>query len=274
MSSPAFLTLPEELLELGVAGDGHFKTLGYSVRREKADLAFPYTPALHCKRGTIRLLVEVAETVDHERMKEWSAFGKSSSSDTRVAVLLPANAALTGRDMSAAQKVGYGVLRKDNGDIHELVAPVDLALQLEPPELQNYPNSIRKALGPSYEQINRGNWVEGFEDACNAVEDRARKYLVKHMASGRITISQGKTSGIALTKAEIEKMTLGALKNTFLAIDNPNHADAVIAQCLTKLNPDRILAAHKRREAAAQRRLRKNVGKQMWIVLKALKELT
>lgn len=274
MSSPAFLTLPEELLELGVAGDAHFKTLGYSVSREKADLAFPYTPALHCKRGTIRMLVEVAETVDHERMKEWSAFGKSNSSDTRVAVLLPADATLSGRDMSAAQKMGYGVFRKDNGDIQELVAPVDLALQLEPPLLQNYPNSIRKALGPSYEQIGRGNWVEGFEDACNAVEDKARKYLVKHMASGRITISQGRKSGIKLTKAEIEKRPLGALKDIFVAIDNPNHADAVIAQCLTKLNPDRILAAHKRRQPAAQRRLRQNVGKQMWIVLKALKELT
>jgi hypothetical protein len=155
-----------------------------------------------------------------------------------------------------------------------LVPPVDLALQLEPPELKNYPNSIRKALGPSYEQIGRGNWVEGFEDACNAVEDRARKYLTKHTDSGRITVSLGKKAGIKLSRAEIDKMPLGALKDAFLAIDNPNHADAVIGQCLAELNPDRILAAHKRREAAAQRRLRRNVGKQMWIVLKALKELT
>ncbi len=207
-------------------------------------------------------------------MTEWTSFGRSCTSDTRVGVLLPVGAELSVDDLTTAQKLGFAVYRKDNGDIHELCPPVDLALQLELPELRRYSNNVRAALGSAYEQIRRGNWVEGFEDACNAVEDAARKYLWKHTKSGRVTVTLGKNKQqVSLSKDEIDSLPLGALKDRFKAIDKPNHSDAEIASCLQQLNPDRIRAAHKKRDGRAERALRQNVGKQMWVVLKALKQL-
>jgi len=103
----------------------------------------------------------------------------------------------------------------------EASAPVDQAVNIALPSLNLYSNKVRKALGPSHEQIRRGQWREGFEDACNAVEHEGRKYLNKHM-SGRIKTVTSTNKINTPTPKRVDKMTLGGLKDTFTAI-RPMH---------------------------------------------------
>jgi hypothetical protein len=149
-----------------------------------------------------------------------------------------------------------------------------MALNVSLPKLETPPSQMRKILGPVYEQFNRSQWREGFEDACQAVETHARRYLAKGLASGRIALVTAKGKSRSLTTAQIDKLTLGQLAVAFAEIQNQNHADASIAKVLARINKDRVGVAHHKAKPATEARLRKNVGRHMWSVIAALKELT
>jgi hypothetical protein len=187
--------------------------------------------------------------------------------------VLPSEVAIGAADLALCNDLGVGLYQGTDDALRELLSPIDLAVQLALPQLTRYPNEVRKRLGGAFEQVRRGNWLEGFEEACIALESEARAYLAAGISSGRLTMSSTKGRDSTPTVRKVDGMTLGQLKDQFLSIDNPNHADTIVGQSLDRLNPDRIRAAHKRKHHASQAALRRNVGKQMWLITNALKEL-
>jgi hypothetical protein len=82
-----------------------------------------------------------------------------------------------------------------------------------------------------------------------------------------------KTGAVRLTNQEIDRLTLGGLAATFVAIQAQNHADSIIGQALSRINKDRVGAAHFRARTRTERRLRANVGQHMWVIVAALREM-
>ena len=129
---------------------------------------------------------------------------------------------------------------------------------------------MRKALGSAYEQFERGQWRESFEEACKALESMAKPYLSNAIHAGRLKISEG---GVVKnpTVAGIKRMTLGQLANAYSKAQPQNATDAVLHQTLAAINPARVGVAHNVNAAKTERQLRKNVGAHMHAIVQALK---
>jgi hypothetical protein len=269
-----FNTIPEELLALADIATTYFQGHGYTVAVEKADVGFPFTPALFCKRNRTTLIVEIDSRVQRERIQNWVSYGRSYGKDFRITLCLPNETALQDHDELELKTLGVGcyVLRDDN--IFELLPPNDLAFNVILPSLNDLPMKVRQLLGPAYEQFERAQWREGFETACQAFEDEARRYLKRHMkrgATGRIDIITKR--GISNpSDMQINNMTMGQLAKTFAGIQIKNKADSDISKTLNTINRDRIGVVHKRNAKATERRLRENVGRHMWSLIAALKQ--
>jgi hypothetical protein len=269
-----FLTVPDELVAVADEMVNFLTQFGYSVKIEKQDMEYPSTPTIYAKRQSTTLFVEVDGTVNAARVQEWVSYARSCQADTQVALAIPSWGNAPIEQQTRLRQLGVGLYMHTAGEgVMEAFAPIDQAVNIALPNLNLYSNRVRKALGPSHEQIRRGQWREGFEDACNALEHEGRKYLNRHVASGRITTRTPKNTVNTPTPERVDKMPLGMLKDTFAAIQAPNASDSKIAAALGKLNPDRIRAAHKKRTPQQEATLRKNVGKQLWLVTAALKEL-
>lgn len=106
-----------------------------------------------------------------------------------------------------------------------------------------------------------------------AYEDAARKYLKKHIKTGRIVTMSAKGRVNTPSESKVDRMPMGVLKETFQRISAPNSGDARTAAVLQLLNPDRIKAMHKIRSPQAEQSLRKNVGRQLWRIAEGIKEL-
>lgn len=271
-----FLTIPDELVYVVKAGERFFLEVGYSVEAEKGNIEFPYTPSLYCSHQKARVFVEVSGTIDFDIVDEWVSYGRSCSTDTRVVIAVPSDrGAISQAELSRLKDLGVGVLEvgADAGDARELLAPRDLTVNISPPKLSNYSNGVRKRLGLAWQQLRRGDWREGFESACVALENAARVYLKREMARGRITLVTQKGKARNVTAKQIDKMPMGALKDCFKEIAAPNKSDSVIAAALERVNPDRIRVAHKKDDARADAALRRNVGRHLWTIANAMHEL-
>jgi hypothetical protein len=78
---------------------------------------------------------------------------------------------------------------------------------------------------------------------------------------------------VSLTSAKIDKLTLGQLAHTFSLIQKPNSADQMVAQVLASVNQDRVNITHHKAKSSTERKLRANVGRHMWAMISALKEI-
>ena len=275
MTRRDYLTVPDELLELSDAiGDG-LELRGYRVSIEPRSLGYPYVPTFvgSRERGRTTLVVEVVREIPLARVDEWVRFAKSSSRDTRVAIGMGADVNRTAREDRYIRDQGVGLyVPLETGSLMEVAPPQDLPMNLQLPNPSAMHSKVRAVLGPAYEQFERSNWREGFGDACQVVEAHSRRYLKKGLASGRINLVSVGKAGIP-SSADIDAMTLGQLGAVFRRVQAPNRADATIASALLRLNPDRIGEAHLKSQAATERRLRRNVGRHMWIVADALRAL-
>ncbi len=267
-----FRTVPDELVGVAEALADHFSVLGYTVKPEKSSVDYPYTPTLHCKRQSKTLFMEVASEMPFDKVRDWVAYGRSCTADTRVVVGLPVASLVTPADQARLGETGAGLYFVSDTVVEALNA-VDLGINLDPPALNRFSNRVRKSLGPAYENIHRGEWQGGFEEACVSMETAARSYLNKHLTTNRIRILKPDGTPRRLTAAGVNRMTIGQLKDAYLAIDTPNGIDAKVATALKRINPDRIRVAHKKRSPRQEKALRQNVGKQMWIITNALSEL-
>lgn len=273
MGDWTFLTVPDELLGTATAVAYHLETRGYRVTAERQDVGYPVTPTIYAKRGSTTAFVEVDGRVQLRRLGEWAAYGRSRSRDTRVWVALPADAPRTSAEDLALRKLGVGLLVVDDEEVSELLPPQDLALNLALPDIAGAPRPVREILGRAYEHFERAEWREAFNDACLALETSARGHLWAGIRSGRITLVSPSGKRIAISKKQLDGLTMGQLSDRFAMIQPQNRADRVIGDTLKRVNPDRIPATHHKLTSAAETRLRRNVGRQMWLIFGALRAM-
>jgi hypothetical protein len=262
---PTFLTVADKLLSCAHAAHDYLLVLGYRVKVEKADPAAPYAPTIMATRSSTTVHVEVCGVVDLARLKEWVSYSKSTGRDTRLVVCMPTDSAGQEDDL---RKLGVGMFRFGS-EITETIAPIDLALHVELPQL---PPKLRVALGPAYEKQKRGEWRECFEEAANALEEEARRYLKRWSKTGRIKV-QRKKGPTQLTASEINRLPMGALRDCFKDIVSPTSLDSSIEQALTAVNPDRKDRVHRRRARRTEVRLRQNMGKHIWLIVNVMKQM-
>lgn len=273
MPTKQYKTIPDELVEYVDGIKGHFRNLGFTVRVERHEVGFPYTPILVCRRGRITtLIVEIDAQIRFERLEKWLRYGRSCGSETQIALCLPSSVDVSAIELARFQQEGIGLYSVDRNGLREQRPPVDLGLNLQLPELDDMPARARQLLGPAYEKFDRREWREGFERACKSLEAEARRYLKRWSRTGRIVI-QRKKGPISLSNKEINKMTMGALAQAFSNIQAQNHADSVVAQALARINRDRVGVAHFVAERRTEARLRANVGQHMWVITDALRAM-
>jgi hypothetical protein len=197
----------------------------------------------------------------------------SCGADTEIALCVPTTSRIPGRDFAELQTLRIGLYEATAEGLTERLAPADLALKVMLPDAASLPTRVRKALGPIYEQFDRNQWRDGFRDATQLLEDRARRYLKKGIKATRIAVLDANGNVRQLTAEQIDRMTLGALAAAFERIQTPSHADTLIGQALATVNPDRVNVTHHRSKRATETQLRANVGRHMWRIVAALKEL-
>lgn len=273
MVTRQWLTVPSDLVEHADRVVSHFERYGYTVKPEHRELGFPGTPTVVAKqnRGRVTVIVEVGATIDVDRLLEWVRFGKACSTDTKIAVCLPTDATRSGQEEEAMRMAGVGILLSSTAGLMELVPARDLTIAVSLPDLAPLPLRMRRQLGPIYEKFERGEWQDGFADACQALEVEARRYLNDGIRRGRLTFRTKAGKAKTYAEREINRMTIGTLARLFSEIEIQNHSDVVILNALTRVNPDRVGKTHHAAKAVTQNRLRKNVGRHMWVVVDGLK---
>ena len=177
MRAPRLRTVPDELMPVALSVHEYLSDHGYRVRCEVSDPAAPFTPTFTAIRASTTLLLEVCGTIEINRVREWVAYGKSTGSDTRVALCMPDQSALSTQQDSELRQRGVGLFLCGSSGIREVISGVDLAFNLELPPIAPLPRRGKELLGPAYEKFKKGEWREGFEEACNAFEEEARRYL-------------------------------------------------------------------------------------------------
>jgi hypothetical protein len=273
MAVHVYRTVPEELLEYAEVGAKYFANMGYTVKPEHHEIAFPYRPTWHCKRSRTTLLAELDSEIRPDRLEDWSRYGRSCTRDTRIGLVIPSDAQRSGKDDIVIRELGIGLYIVTDDRVTEAMPPHDLAVNVVLPSIAKMPPSMKKVLGPVYEQFDRSQWREGFENACQVVEDEARRYLKDGISRERITIGNRVGNPVDVTRKQIDAMTMGELATAFKNIINKNYSDSVIARTLVTLNRDRTNVVHRKVKTSTEDRLRKNVGQHMWVVVSALKEL-
>jgi hypothetical protein len=273
VAQPKFLTVPTELVEHAEAARRFFADRGYRIVIEQLEVGYPVRPTMVCTRQGTTLFVEVHGRVPIERIRNWVRYCGSCAEDSQVALCIPADAPVKAAELTELQKLRVGLYVATADAVAEQLAPADLALRVSLPALSSLPVTVRRELGPVYEQFDRNQWREGFREATQVLEQRARKYLRRGIKSTRITVLDKKGAVRTLTSAEIDKMTLGALAAAFANIQTPSQGDNIVAQALAQVNPDRVGIAHFKGKKTSEKRLRTNVGRHMWSMVAALKEL-
>lgn len=264
MDASDFLAVPDELQPAALQYFSKLEADGYKVAREPLNIAYPRTPVFIAKRRPTTVIFEVYSALRFAEIREWARYGQTCSSDTRLIVGLTETAPATPNDMAILKELRCGLWMIGSGEPFEAIPAHDLALNVQLPDL---PTGLKRLLGGAYEHFDRGQWREGFEEACQMFEQEARSYLKLHMSRGRITLSTPK--GKRITVSQVAKMPMGALAETFGRIPTPSAIDTRVEQALLTINTERVSVAHYkgRREAALRRKVRSH----MFVIVNSLR---
>lgn len=268
-------TVATELIEHAEAALAHFSILGYSSKIEPHEISFPTRPTFVFKRGHTQLVIIVCGKIDQGQLSQWVSLAKSMSTDFRIGVCLPHEMwqKQSGKHELQLQQLGVGVYASNAGAVVQIRESVDQNIKITLPNLADFPKSVRKVLGHSYEHFEAGRWRECFDEACKAFEQEARPYLKKAIANGRLSIHDKKGQVKNPTNAQIDKLSLGQLAATFGQSQPQNSVDSQVYRAMTQINGDRVGAAHKNKSIATERNLRKNVGLHMHSIVQAINQL-
>lgn len=273
MPRRTYVTVPTELQEAADAVADFLEDRGYSIDVEARDVSFPYTPTLRATQRTTTVFVEVAATIQSAIVRRWHGFGRSCSSDTRITIALPNSAKRPARAVDELTRLKVGMLVVDGASVTEVLNAHDLAMNFELPDVRRAPKRLKELIGPAHEKIARGDWREGFGDACAALEDEAAKHMKRGVASGRIAVLTDKGNVRSLTATQIDRMTLGQLEKAFARIRNPNYVDTLLVGALGRILDDRNALTHARTKTKTEDSLRRNVGQHLWTIDGALRAL-
>ena len=146
MAPSTFQTISDELLEYAEAALTAFRKRGYTVAREQAELGFPYTPAMLCKRDRTTIIVDVVASISATRVASWVAYTKSSGKDTRFAICLPDSVARHSAAEDLLRTQGVGLYSAGPTALTEIIAPSDLALAVPSPASWRSTNKAQASL--------------------------------------------------------------------------------------------------------------------------------
>jgi len=275
MAGPDFKTIPDELIHVALDVYEHFQNDGHEVSVEVNEIGFPSTPAMICRRNHTTAIIEVASQIDWVRFRRWVNFAKSMTTDTRFCIALRSKSGVDPEAMQFSVETLTGLLIHDDDVLTVVREPADLAVHAVLPDLKDLKKSVRPILAGAFKKFNGGDWRDGLFEAYAEVEQRARDYLVDNVDNGRSVVEVSSKSGTKiLTGADIDKMTLGKLKDTFNFIKFPTHKDARIGQTLALINRTRIGLAHKRSKVEVETEVRAHVGHHIHAVITCLEDLT
>lgn len=266
-----FALVAVDLLDATVFYGRWLEQRGYRVTTEPYDLEYPNSPVFYAVRGSEHLFCEVSSNVNLARAEEWLKFGKASNRDTRYIVVIANGNSLTSSDLSKLKSMGVGIDVIEGTKVQNLCAAHDLSLNVEFPKLER---KLQKCLGRAADLFGQGHWKESFEDACVALETEARNYMIKAIRAGRVSFISEKGKPITLSEAQVAKMPLGSLARAFTELARPTQAESRVAQALTRINPKRVTVAHfKHTGGARERKLRSQVGKDLIVIVNAIRML-
>lgn len=268
-----FNTVGSDLEGAAVAAVAFFKQKGFSVKVEPYEFDYPSTPTICCSRGRARLFVEATSSVNHEGVDSWIAYAKTRGHETSLGLLVRTPPGLSLDDVALLKRKKIALYSYNGTNIDELVPPADLAVNIALPSLDNLKLAHKKLLQPSFEKIDRGEWIDGFKDACQILEDVARELLKDGVRRSRVSFSSVNGKQIIYTVKAIGKMTQGGLARAYKEIQKPTHTDIVLGKALQMVNKARITAVHKTRTAKNNTKIRVQVGQHLWTIVSAFRQL-
>jgi len=273
-SSVNFVTVPLELQPIAYACCDALRAAGFSLKHEHNEDHFPETATIYARRGGEEHFYVFDPRIKIDRAALWAGYGRSCSSTTFVVICVPADIEMNGSDMVRIRELGVGLTAIDRtGALSELVAPVDLSLNIALPPLNRHRASIKRELAKVHEHFGRGDWRRGFEHACKIVEKSARRYLARQVRANQVQVPGRHGHPRRVTLREVQRMPLGALADVFCTKLIQHPVDSHLCSGLKRINPDRIDVAHEIRSRRKERRLRGNVGRHMWTIDNLLKKI-
>ena len=211
----------------------------------------------------------LVEKLDFNEIRNWHRYCQSCSSDTRMAVCVFDGHLLAQAEVAKMDAFGAGLVFMLPEGFRWSVQPRDLAFHAQLPDRTQLSPKVRSLLGEALDRFEQHDWRTGFENACLVIEDESRKYLLRNVDQGRVKYVKN-SRVISPTSAQIRKMTLGALRLVFCNLHRQNQLEAKICAALDALNPERVARIHNARNSSTERRLRHQVGVQMWTIINAL----
>jgi hypothetical protein len=272
MSRRKYETLAPEMEEYADRVADDFENHGYSVRVEKRELGFPYTPTLLAKREHTTIVIDVCSSISLSRLDNWVSFGRSCGHDLQVVVCVSDSVSLSTKDHDNIRSRNCGLVTVGNTDVIHLITSRDLGLNIPLPNRSSLSPRLRALLGTAYDRFDNGLWREGFDEACRVFEVAARQHLKRWIKTGRIQLVT-KKGPKKITGAKVEKLTIGQLAETFGQIQAKTRTDSQVEQTLAAINKDRVSLVHHKHKKWTENRLRKNVGRHMWAIVDALRLL-
>lgn len=272
MGRRKYETLAPEMDEYADRVADDFENHGYSVRVEKRELGFPYTPTLLAKRDHTTIILDVCSSISLSRLDNWVSFGKSCGHDLQVLVCIPEALQLSAKDHDNIRSRNCGLITVGSPAVTHIIPSRDLGLNIPLPGRHSLKPQLRSLLGTAYDRFDNGLWREGFDEACRVFEVSARRYLKRWIKTGRIQLVTGKGPR-KITVSQVEKLTIGQLAKTFSQIAAKTHTDSQAEQTLAAINKDRVSLVHHKHKKTTENRLRKNVGRHMWAIVEALRLL-
>jgi hypothetical protein len=265
-----FLTLSEDVRHIGLVAIRHYKDSGHSVAVEPNELGSPGRPALRVRRGNTTTYVLIAVDIAVENVLIWASYAKCLQHDSRVCVIVPKGANVHQERIEAVKGARIGLMTADSQKLTEIFAPIDLTLNAGLPAAANYHKKMRRNVSEIIEKFERGEWQDAMFDAQVFMEARAREWFADGVKSTRIKVLS--KSGVDITPAirKVKKATMGALKEWFLNIQNPNGTDNALAEALTAHNPFRIKNDHDKLNPATQRKLKPRAANLFWVAFDAV----
>lgn len=264
-----FLTLPDELQGLANELWEELSKRGYRNYAEPDPLELPAAATIRAHRGHETHFFLVRAILEINEIDQWHRYACSCTTDTRVTICCPVSAPTqTALVLNIAGK-GIGLATEGVGGFRYDPAARDLAFHAKAPDRSSLKPRVRQLLGEALDRLENGDWRPAFEDACGVLEEQCRAYLLRNVKMGRVKYQAGSKIKVPTAK-QIQKMTLGALKDIFCKMQSQNQIEAKLCAALTKLNPDRIRRVHNRGAKAAEAALRRRVGTHFWLINNAL----
>lgn len=268
-----FNTVGSDLEGAAIAAIEFFRGKGFSVKVEPYEFDYPSTPTIRCTRGKTRLFVEATAGVSRGAIDAWIAYAKTRGHETSLALLVRTPPGLSLEDVALLRQQRVGLYSYCDGSIQEVVPPSDLAVNISLPLLNGLKPIFRRKLQVCFEKIERGEWVDGFRDACQALEETGRELLKDGVRRGRVAFVSSGGKVVQYSVAQIKRMPQGGLAKAYSEIQNPTQADVVLARALGMVNGARIAVVHRTSSARNNAKVRTQVGKHLWTIVSAFRQL-